>query len=110
MRDESFDDRLRPQAPPPGVSTRTRSPGIRSRLVFPGSFERLPFFRVTKFIPTAPSPPPANPHGASTRRSVRRLTFQSTMHSISRTSPSPPEYLPRPPDPRRIRYSVTRIG
>src|SRR6185312_13073663 len=52
----------------------------------------------------------ANPQGAIVRRSVSRLTFDSTRHSSSRISPSPPLNLPRPPDPCRIRYSVMRIG
>src|SRR5690606_41581918 len=49
----------------------------------------------------APSSPPARPAGAILRRSLIKLKVTGSRASISRISPSPPRWAPRPPEPRR---------
>src|SRR5206468_4845098 len=94
-----------PQAPPPGVSIRSTSPGCSPTAVLAAS--GAPFSRLR---PGAPSPPPAAPRGPWRRRSLRRLASAGANASISRMTPVPPAAAPLPPLPPRTAYVRTRSG
>ena len=81
------------------------------RLHFPGSSISSPLsaFRTTA-RPAAPSPPPSNPYGRNFLRSASSVTSASLSNSTSRTSPSPPQNFPSPPEPSRYAYRRTRNG
>ena len=99
----------RPQPPPPGVSIRIRSPALRSIFVLPGRLlRREPRTRI--FLPVAPAPttgesvwrdcPPLGEHAHVRIDQAFELANQSVAAARA----------PAPPEPRRIRYSVMRIG
>src|SRR2546430_1101476 len=94
-----------PQAPPPGVSMRSASPGSSSALTLDAS--GVPFKIVR---PAAPCPPSAAPAGAWRRRSASTLSSTGAYTSNSRTTPSPPDHFPTPALPRRKAYVLSRRG
>ena len=66
--------------------------------------------RVMRLRPGRPGPRRAAPGGGTRRRSVSSANVIGSSASISRTTPSPPQWRPAPPDPRLTPYSWTRKG
>ncbi len=70
----------------------------------------LPFVFITKLRPHLPSWPPSIPYGCKTLLSLRIDTVSGRNASISRTTPSPPLYLPFPPLPSRRENCLNSTG
>src|ERR1019366_4207853 len=90
-----------PQPPPPGVSTRMRSPFFNLAVALPAIVCSFLSTSVITAPPTEAREPPCNPYGGTTRRSESSVTCASVRTSISRIPPSPPRCSPSPPLPRR---------
>ena len=90
-----------PHPPPPGDLMLMVSPGWIVKLFFPGSRVSIPL-EIKILSPGVPSLPPQVPGGPLTRRSLSSDTLAGTSSIKSRRRPSPPGYLPAPPEFLRI--------
>ncbi|KAI9577720.1 hypothetical protein GQX74_010907 [Glossina fuscipes] len=82
-----------------GPISNTLTPVSTSMQVLPPNDIMRPSGLYNKLRPRLPGSPPSNPYGSKVLRSVKIDKVTGLRKSKCRSTPSPPQYLPFPPDP-----------
>lgn len=88
----------------------TLTPASTSKHVFPPIFTRRPLNFWSILSPRLPGLPPSNPYGSKVLLSLNIDNCKFLLNCKQRTHPSPPLYLPSPPDPLRIAKRLRITG